>query len=80
MHIEYAPKQSINYLVKQMKGRSSRQSQQEFPKLSSLYLGKHFFGVGYGVWSTGNVTDEMINKYLENHRKPNSDNSNVILE
>ena len=80
MHIEYSPKQSVSYLVKQLKGRSSRKLQQEFRKLSDLYLGKHFWGVGYGVWSTGNITDEMVNEYLEHHRKPNTDNSNFILE
>ena len=80
MHIEYAPKQSVSYLVKQLKGRSSRKLQQEFRKLSDLYWGKHFCGVGYDVWSTGNITDEMVNEYLEHHRKPNSDNSNFILE
>ncbi|WP_299621187.1 IS200/IS605 family transposase [uncultured Tenacibaculum sp.] len=80
MHIEYAPKQSVSYLVKQLKGRSSRKLQQEFRKLSDLYWGKHFWGAGYGVWSTGNITDEMVNEYLEHHRKPNSDNSNFILE
>lgn len=80
MHIEYVPKQSVSYLVKQLKGRSSRKLQQEFRKLSDLYWGKHFWGVGYGVWSTGNITDEMVNEYLEHHRKPNSDNSNFILE
>uniref|UniRef100_UPI00260B1C43 IS200/IS605 family transposase n=1 Tax=uncultured Tenacibaculum sp. TaxID=174713 RepID=UPI00260B1C43 len=36
MHIEYAPKQSVSYLVKQLKGRSSRKLQQEFRKLSDL--------------------------------------------
>ncbi|WP_299837402.1 IS200/IS605 family transposase [uncultured Tenacibaculum sp.] len=80
MHIEYAPKQSVSYLVKQLKVRSSRKLQQEFRKLSDLYWGKHFWGAGYGVWSTGNITDEMVNEYLEHHRKPNSDNSNFILE
>lgn len=80
IHIEYAPKQNISYLVKQLKGRISRKLQQEFPKLSDLYWGKYFWGVGYGVWSTGNITDEMVNEYLEHHRKPNSDNSNFILE
>lgn len=80
MHIEYAPKQSISYLVKQFKGRTSRKLQQEFPKVNDAYWGKHFWATGYGVWSTGNITDEMVNEYLEHHRKPNSDNSNFILE
>ena len=80
MHVEYAPKQSVSYLVKQFKGRTSRKLQQEFPKINDVYWGKHFWATGYGVWSTGNITDEMVNEYLEHHRKPNSDNSNFILE
>ncbi|MGG6229489.1 hypothetical protein [Tenacibaculum sp. SDUM215027] len=41
---------------------------------------KHFWGVDHGVRSTGNITDEMVNEYLESHRSANSDNSNFILE
>ena len=36
MHIEYAPKTSLSMLLKQMKGRTSRKLQQEFPKLDQL--------------------------------------------
>ena len=80
IHIEYAPKQSISYLVKQMKGRTSRKLQMEFLSIGKRYWSKHFWATGYGVWSTGNITDEMVNEYLEHHRKPDSDNSNFILE
>jgi hypothetical protein len=36
-------------------------------------------GIGYGAWSTGNITDEMIENYLEHHKEgPNSDqNPNI---
>lgn len=80
VHIEYSPKQSISFLVKQMKGRTSRKLQQEFTSLGKTYWGKHFWATGYGAWSTGNITDQMVNEYLEHHRKLNSDNSNFILE
>lgn len=80
VHIEYASKQSISYLVKQMNGRTSRKLQIEFKSLEKTYLGKHFWATGYGAWSTGNITDEMVNEYLEHHRKPDLDNSNFILE
>jgi len=36
VHIEYAPKQSISYLVKQMKGRTSRKLQIEFMSLKDI--------------------------------------------
>ncbi len=80
MHVEFPPSLSISVLVKKLKGRSSRMLQREFPKLNKQYWGRHFWATGYGVWSTGNITDEMVNEYLEHHRKPNSDTSNFILE
>ena len=81
IHINYLPSQSISNLVKKLKGRSSRKLQQEYPELKKRYWGQHFWAIGYGCWSTGNITDEMVNEYLEHHRKPSSeDESNFILE
>jgi putative transposase len=81
IHIEYPPTLSVNTLVKKLKGHTSRLLQQEFPALSKKYWGPHFWAVGYGVWNTGNITDEMVQEYLEHHRdKPNSQTSNWILE
>jgi len=81
MHIEYRPSMSLGYLMKKLKGRSSRKLQQEFPVLKSKYWGRHFWAIGYGCWSTGNITDEMVNEYLEHHRKPDDgENTNFILE
>ena len=81
MHIEYPPSLSISVLVKKLKGRSSRLLQQEFPELGKKYWGRHFWAVGYGVWSTGNITDEMVQEYLEHHKdRPNSPQGNWIIE
>ena len=68
--------------MKKYKGRTSRKLQIEFPELKKGYWGKHFWAIGYGAWSTGNVTEEMVNEYLEHHRNPsNQDNEdNFILE
>ena len=81
IHIEYPPRVSIGHLVKRMKGRSSRILQKEYPSLQKRYWGKHFWATGYGAWSTGNITDEMVQQYLEHHRnKDDEDNSDFILE
>ena len=81
MHIEYPPSLSISVLVKKLKGRSSRLLQQEFPELGKKYWGRHFWAVGFGVWSTGNITDEMVQEYLEHHKdRPNSPQGNWIIE
>jgi len=80
MHLEYRPSQDISTIVKRLKGRTSRKIQEEFPVLRKKYWGRHFWAIGFGCWSTGNITDEMVNEYLEHHRKSSNDNDNFILE
>ena len=81
IHIEYPPKLSISFISKQLKGRSSRLLQKEFSHLKKRYWGQRFWGRGYGVWSTGNITDEMVQEYLEHHRKPtDTTQDNFLLE
>ena len=78
LHIEYPPKLSISDVVKRLKGRTSRLMQKEFPKLGKKYWGKHFWSIGYGAWSTGNITKEMIQKYLDGHGKRMNENANNL--
>lgn len=80
MHIEYRPSQSLSMLVKSLKGRSSKKLQMEYPELQKRYWGRHFWAIGYGCWSTGNITDQMVNEYLEHHRKSNDNGGNFILD
>ena len=81
MHIEYPPKISISDIVKKLKGRTSRRIQDEYPSIKKKYWGRHFWAIGYGVWSTGNITEDVIQNYLEHHRSPsNKDMGNKILE
>ncbi len=79
MHIEYRPSQDLSTLVKLMKGRSSKKLQMEFPELQKRYWGRHFWAIGFGCWSTGNVTDQMVNEYLEHHRKPDDQSGDFII-
>jgi putative transposase len=74
MHLEYSPSLSVSDIVKRLKGRTSRLLQSEFPNLKRTYWGKHFWGIGYGAWTTGNVTEEMVQEYLKNHNKRMSEN------
>lgn len=81
IHVEYRPSMSISVLVKKLKGRTSRILQIEFPQLKKQYWGRHFWAVGYGAWSTGTISDEMVQEYLEHHREnPNAEKGNWILE
>jgi putative transposase len=69
LFLSYPPDLSISNIVKQLKGRSSRLVQIEFPSLRKRYWGRHFWGIGYGAFSSGNVTDEMIIEYIEGHEE-----------
>ena len=81
MHIEYPPKLALSNIVKRLKGRTSRMLQAEYPHLRERYWGRHFWAIGDGAWSTGNITDEMVQQYLEHHRhESKNDNNNFILE
>lgn len=81
IHIEYPPKLSVSEICKQLKGRSSRLLQKEFPHLKKRYWGRRFWGRGFGAWSSGNITEEMVQEYLEHHRKPeDTSNDNFILD
>ncbi len=80
IHIEYAPKTSISDLVKSIKGRTSNFLQKEFPELRKKYWGQHFWATGYGAWSTGNITDKMVQQYLEHHDNLDNNDKTFILE
>ena len=81
MHVEYPPSLSISVLVKKLKGRSSFFLQREFPSLGKQYWGRHLWAVGFGAWSTGRITDEMVQEYLEHNKgSPNTEKGNWMLE
>ena len=80
LHLSYPPKLSISDILKRLKGRSAKIMLMEYSELKKRYWGGHLWGIGYGAWSTGNITDEMIQEYLNHHKEgPNSD-QNFILE
>lgn len=80
LHLSYPPKLSVSDMVKRLKGRSARMLMEEFSDLRKRYWGGHFGGIGYGAWSSGNITDEMIQAYLDHHREGPNGEQNFILE
>ena len=80
MHIEYPPSLSLSNLVKRLKGRSSRLLQREYTELHKRYWGKHLWAIGYGAWSTGNITDKVIEEYLKHHKTSANDKDKFELE
>ena len=65
MFISYRPTQNISKIAQWLKGISSRILLQEFPHLRKRFWGKHLWARGYLAVSSGNITDEMIQQYIE---------------
>ncbi|WP_375603735.1 IS200/IS605 family transposase [Wolbachia endosymbiont of Anurida maritima] len=61
------PHIAVSDFVQRAKGRSSRKIQQEFPELKKIYWGRHFWGRGYFSATSGHITDEVINEYINKH-------------
>jgi|TARA_B100001964_G_C13657132_1_gene347332 putative transposase len=41
----------------------------------------HMWGIGYGAWSGGNITDDLIQEYLDHHKeRSNEYTENFMLE
>ena len=63
--VSVPPHISVSHLVKSIKGKTSRKLLMEFKTLSRAFWGRHIWARGYFVASSGNVTDEVIIKYIE---------------
>ena len=81
IHVSKPPSLAESELVRKLKGRSARKLLMEYPQLKKRYWGGHLWAIGYGAWSTGVVSQEMINEYLEHHRERSNqeDNEEFIL-
>jgi putative transposase len=80
--VEMPPHVSVSEFVKIAKGRSSRKIQQEFPEIRKKYWGRHFWARGFFSSTSGNVTDDIINAYIDGHCEAHkTDNiNNISLE
>ena len=63
--VSVPPHISVSQLVQSIKGKTSRKLLMEFKTLSKTFWGRHIWARGYFVASSGNVTDEVIIKYIE---------------
>ena len=71
MFVDIPPHISVSDFVRRVKGCTSRKIQQEFPELRKRYWGRRFWQRGYFSTTSGNITNEMIEQYLEKHVAPN---------
>jgi putative transposase len=63
--VSVPPHVSVSQLVQYIKGKSSRKMMMEFKTLNRTFWGRHIWARGYFAATSGNVTDEVIMKYIE---------------
>ena len=77
---EIPPNIKISEFVQKAKGRSSKKIQEEFPILRKKYCGRRLWGRGYFSSTSGNVTDDIINEYINKHSDAHEPQSNIRIE
>ncbi len=81
MFISYRPTQNVSKIMQWLKGISSRVLMSEFTHLKKEFWGKHLWSRGYMAVSSGNVTDEMIQEYIEQQEGESVvDNSRFLID
>ena len=63
--VSMPPQVSPSRIMQAVKGKSSHHLMREFRALQREFWGRHLWGRGYFVCTTGNVTDEVIKQYIE---------------
>lgn len=81
MFITYRPTQNVSKIVQWLKGISSRLLLSEFAHLRKQFWGRHLWARGYLAISSGNITDEMIQEYIESQEgEPIADDSRFQID
>ena len=81
MFISYPPIHTVSKIMQWLKGISSRLLLAEYPHLKKQFWGRHLWARGYLAVSSGNITDEMINQYIEEQEgEPVTDDSRFLID
>ncbi len=65
--VSIPPQISVSKLIQKLKGKTSYKMQREFATLRKEYWGQRMWARGYFACGTGNVTDDMIKQYINDH-------------
>ena len=66
LFVSVPPHFAVIKLVHSLKGKSSYKMLQENKQLSKMFWGRHLWGRGYFVTTSGNITDDIVMEYIEN--------------
>jgi len=80
MFVSYKPQLALSKLVQYLKGTSSRVLLEEFTHLRKQFWGCHFWARGYMAISSGNITDEMIQQYIDEQEGEPVDHNQFLID
>jgi putative transposase len=66
LFVSVPPYHSASTVMERIKGKTSRRLLSESRLLARQFFGRHLWARGYFAVTSGNVTDEMVSKYIEN--------------
>ena len=64
--LDVPPKWSPSRVMQAVKGKTSHHLLQDHRRLRKEFWGRHLWARGYFVASSGNVTDQVIQEYIDN--------------
>ena len=70
------PNLAPSRVMQAIKGKTSHHLMRDFRHLNKAFWGRHLWARGYFVASSGNVTDEVIAKYIEEQGAVPQDDDN----
>jgi putative transposase len=73
------PHLSVSRAVQYLKGKSSHKLLTEYQSLRKRYWGQHLWSRGYWVATSGNVTDEVWKKYIEDQKPEEPDDNFKVV-
>jgi len=71
--VSLPPQMTISRLVRRLKGKTAYKMLQEFPHLKRQFWERHLWARGYFSCSSGNVTDDVVARYIEDQGKGDED-------
>jgi len=79
LFVSVPPHLAISKLVQYLKGKSSYKLLMENSLLSKTFWGRHLWGRGYFVATSGNITDEIIMDYIDNQEGKEQDGGDFTI-
>lgn len=77
--LDIPPKLAPSRVMQAIKGKSSHHLLRDYRKLRKEFWGRHLWARGYFVASSGNVTDEVLEEYIESQGVEPKDDENFKI-